>query len=130
MNTSYKNETFGQCFLGSCSYLNLSTCMQLIPQVNITTEPLAIDEDGCFNNTILRSSAEYQKYKLVSIEYFRNENAVVDSKPQVNYNITSTNYSWRLDMKMTVQTPYPPTHPQKLNIHNISAVTDQIFTKL
>ena len=95
MNTSDYNETFSQCFLGSCSYLNLSTCMQFIPQVNITTEPLAIDEDGCFNNTILRSSAEYQKYKLVSIEYFRNENTVVDANvvktpTQLQHNLNPT----------------------------------------
>ena len=67
MNTSHANESLSQteCFWGSCSYLNLSTCLQLIPPVILTTEPLIVDEDGCFNNTELRSSAEYQKYKVV-----------------------------------------------------------------
>ena len=45
------------------------------------------------------------------------------SKPQPNLNTTVV-----FDMKMTVQTP--PTPPQKLNISNISAVTDLILMKL
>ena len=37
-----------------------------------------------------------------------------------------------LDMKMTLQTTPPshPTHPQELNVNNISAVTDSILMTL
>ena len=67
MNTSNDNETTMPCFWGSCSYLDMSTCMQIMPEVNITTEPLIIDEDGCFNNAKLRSTEEFQQYELVRI---------------------------------------------------------------
>ena len=47
-------------------------------------------------------------------------NIVILSKPQPNLNTTDG-----FDMKMTLQTP-----PQKLNVSNISAVTDPILMKL
>ena len=51
------------------------------------------------------------------------------SKPQPNLNTTVGLY-----MKMTLQPPPPPpTHhhyPHKLNVSNISAVTDPILMKL
>ena len=49
---------------------------------------------------------------------------VLLSKPQPNLNITVG-----FDNKMTLQTP-PPTPPQKLNVSNISALTDPILMKL
>ena len=56
------------------------------------------------------------------------------SNPQINHNSTQPHPNItvvRLDLKMTLQTT-PPTQPtpQKLNVSNISAVTDPIFTKL
>ena len=51
------------------------------------------------------------------------DHARVLSKPQPNLNTTVG-----FDNKMTLQTPPPPPH--KLNISNISAVTDPILMKL
>ena len=65
MNGSNYNETISECFLGSCSFLNLSTCTQDTPQENITDEPLSIDQDGCFDNIKLRLTDDYQNYKMV-----------------------------------------------------------------
>ena len=52
------------------------------------------------------------------------ENIQILSKPQPNLNTT-----FGFDKKMTLKTP-PPTPPQKLNVSNISAVTDPILVKL
>ena len=55
-----------KCFWGSCSYVNLSTCMQVTVQENITTQPISKDIDGCFSTNFLRSTAGYHQYKMVS----------------------------------------------------------------
>ena len=55
------------------------------------------------------------------------------SKPQLNDNLTSTVVGgWTWKWLCTPPHPTPPTHPtpHKLNIGNISAVTDPILTKL
>jgi hypothetical protein len=68
MNASHTNTTLppSQCFWGSCTYLDLSTCTQVSMQENITTEPITVDEEGCFSTNQLRATAEYQHFRLVS----------------------------------------------------------------
>ena len=61
--------TPSQCFWGSCSYLDLSTCMQINRQENITTQPITTDIEGCFNTNQLRSTADYHQYKLVRMQH-------------------------------------------------------------
>ena len=58
--------------------------------------------------------------------------ALINVENCQNPNLTSTQ-GIGFDHKMTVQTPPhppPPLPPQKLNISNISAVTDSILMKL
>ena len=57
------------------------------------------------------------------------------SKPQLNHNSTQPQPNITLvglDTKMTLHstTPSNTTHPKKLNVSNISAVTDPILIKL
>ena len=66
MGSNMSNSSLTQCFLGDCSYLDLSTCKQMPVQENISNEPLIIDSDGCFSTVILRSTTPYQHYKMVT----------------------------------------------------------------
>ena len=59
------DDTDTMCRFGSCSDLNLSTCTLIVWAMKVTTEPPNIDEDGCFNNTMLRLTADFQQYTLV-----------------------------------------------------------------
>ena len=54
------------------------------------------------------------------------------SNPQLNHNSTQPQPNITLvglDTEMNLHTT-PPTHPQKLNVSNISAVTDPILMQL
>ena len=68
-HTSIFNTNDGECFLGSCSILNMSTCLlnEVIPFVSNHTKMLSLDEDGCFNNSMLRSTVDFQQFIQVNI---------------------------------------------------------------
>ena len=60
-------------------------------------------------------------------------NIFILSKPQLNHNSTQPQSNitlFGLKMKMTLHSPHAPPHLHKLNVSNISAVTDPIVMKL
>jgi hypothetical protein len=61
MNSTQTNATMrhSQCFWGSCTYLDLSTCTQVSSLENITTEPPIIDAEGCFETNHLRATLDW-----------------------------------------------------------------------
>ena len=67
MNSTYFNTSdhFMECFVGSCSTLDLNSCSEMSNEVNISTVELSVDSDGCFSTEELRISLEYQHFTEV-----------------------------------------------------------------
>ena len=67
MNSTNLNssEHFMECFIGSCSTLDLNSCSELSMEVNVSTVELNVDSDGCFSTDELRVSLEYQNFTKV-----------------------------------------------------------------
>ena len=84
----------------------------LLPEMH----PLALSSHLCIH--FLNSSQSH------SFKYCQNPNST-STQRQLNNNSMKVGF----DTKMTLHTT-PPHHPQKLNVCNISAVTDPILTKL
>ena len=91
MGSNMSDTSPSQCFFGSCSYLDLSTCKQIPVQENISNDPLIIDSDGCFSTVLLRSTTPYQHYKMVnSVDLDNEPTALLDlivktpTQPQLN----------------------------------------------
>ena len=68
MNSTYLNlsDHFMECFVGSCSTLDLNSCSELSNEVNISTVELSVDSDGCFSTEELRISLECHNFTEVT----------------------------------------------------------------
>ena len=113
------------CFNQNCcsNFIGHFQILSSSPSVEILVMRQVIDYKVIYIPIWQFSQLQIANFEFTIFINCQNPNSTT-SKPQPNC-------SWRLDTKMTVQTPPPPpTHPHKLNFSNISAITYPILTKL